>query len=898
MQISFFSGALAPLSGPFPGVPASSTKPHTNRTSKLNTSVRKSACVLGVSMLLAATAVQAQQFADVTVPGDSITTTGFSNPGEDVTKIIDNNAGTKFISVFGEGANFTVTPARGATTVTAMRFTTANDVPDRDPLTFTLRGSNDGGNTFTDITTNQSTGLTDVTARQTAGPFVTFANTTSYTTYQVVFSTFRGDNFNAFQLAEAELLVDVASPFVVTTGDDIVAADGFTSLREAINFANDDADTNAITFGADVTNITVSSSLPVITSSLSVTGSDAGVTIAKAEENSNNITIFEVTGAQTGATFDRLTISGADSALTNNGGTVNVLGSLFNGNFTGVQNNSGTATITNSTFVGNFGGIGNGSGATLNATNVTVTSGAFGIDNSGGGEGSPAGTLTLRNSLVVENAFISGESNLFGPLTAQSGNNITTGTAAAAGLDPDGLDSNGGPTQTIALTTRGTAVNAGNNAFIPTGITNDGRGAGFPRVLGRTVDIGAFEGRFDASGADSFIVTTTDDITSEDGFTSLREAIIRANEDDSPNTITFDATVFATRKTITLGLPQIVGRTSNRQLAAAAAPSSTTGRPLPTVIDELTIVGPTAGVEVAGRVGPNNAIFSTATSATANVSGLFFCGSRTGVRNAGTFNLTDGGLTSSTTNLLNTGAASLLRSSVAGATNGIQNSGTLTANLSTFTGNTNAIVNASGGMATVQRSTFSSNAVGAVNNATLNLSNSTLSGNGDGVRNQSGSATLLQSTFVGNTNAVLNSSGATLRLLRATVAGNGGGLSTGGGTVELRSTLLVGNGTNLTGTPSSGASNLTDVTAPVAGLEVDGNGFPLLKPNGGPTATVALLAGSRAIDRGEVGIKTGNDQRGEFPRVVNNRADIGAFEFQTPPTPQNLKDAAPSGGTS
>ena len=51
-----------------------------------------------------------------------------------------------------------------------------------------------------------------------------------------------------------------------------------------------------------------------------------------------------------------------------------------------------------------------------------------------------------------------------------------------------------GPTKTIALTTNGTAVNAGNNANIPGGVTTDQRGQS--RIQGGTVDIGAFESAY------------------------------------------------------------------------------------------------------------------------------------------------------------------------------------------------------------------------------------------------------------------------------------------------------------------------------------------------------------------------------------------------------------------
>ena len=557
-----------------------------------------------------------------------------------------------------------------------------------------------------------------------------------------------------------------------------------------------------------------------------------------------------------------------------NGGAVRFEGDLVGGG--GGVYNGANFTLVNSTLSGNSaGGASNKGGAFFNGPFqgpvATISSSTLAGNTSPQGSGiHTRGSLSLTNSIVAGN---SGSVNLLAPSGfVDGGNNLTGGDPLLAPLAD-----NGGPTQTRLPLAGSPAIDAGQSAedFDQRGVKRPSDGNGDAVVAD---DIGAFELTFDSSGPSGLIVTTPADTRFDDGLTSLREAILNSNNQSSNGAvISFSPTVFALRETITLG----------------------TNSPLPAVTGTVTITGPNAGVFVTGRVGPNNALFSVGSGASASSTKLFFRGSKTGIRNAGTFNLTDGGLSGSTTNLENTGTATLLRCTVEGASTGIANIGSLTLDATRLSGNTNGIVNAAGKTATVKTSTFVDNAVGVTNNGTLTLSNSTLNQNGDGVRNQSGSATVIQSTLAGNTNAVVNSQNATLRLLRATVAGNGGGLSTGGGTVELRSTLLVGNGTNLTGTPSSGGSNLTDVTAPVAGLEVDGNGFPLLKMNGGPTATVALLAGSRAINAGEVGIKTGNDQRGtDFPRVVGGRADVGAFEFQTATAPQQMRDAAPSAGSS
>ena len=88
-------------------------------------------------------------------------------------------------------------------------------------------------------------------------------------------------------------------------------------------------------------------------------------------------------------------------------------------------------------------------------------------------------------------------SGLSGISNGVNGNII--GTAAAV-IDPllSPLADNGGPTKTIALLPGSSAINAGNNmsAVDPaTGqsLTTDQRGAGYPRIVNKTVDIGAFE---------------------------------------------------------------------------------------------------------------------------------------------------------------------------------------------------------------------------------------------------------------------------------------------------------------------------------------------------------------------------------------------------------------------
>ncbi len=86
--------------------------------------------------------------------------------------------------------------------------------------------------------------------------------------------------------------------------------------------------------------------------------------------------------------------------------------------------------------------------------------------------------------------------NLIGETDGSSGwvGSDLTGTIAQP-LNPmlAPLGNYGGPTQTMALLRGSPAINAGNNALIPAGVTTDQRGVGYPRIVGGTVDIGAFE---------------------------------------------------------------------------------------------------------------------------------------------------------------------------------------------------------------------------------------------------------------------------------------------------------------------------------------------------------------------------------------------------------------------
>ncbi len=312
----------------------------------------------------------------------------------------------------------------------------------------------------------------------------------------------------------------LAATLVVDRTDDAnvsacTAAVNDCSLRGAINAANAEASTITFDVGGI---ITLGSALPNLSDDITLSGPGANLlTVQPAVANAFNI--FQVNSDNT-ANISGLTIGNGQSGIFNfgtvtatncifnsntgisNGGTATITNCTFNGNSVGIDN-GGTVAITNCIFSGNEAGIGNSSGATVTNctfsgngegissvigavtfTNCTFTGNTIGINNFNGAE------VTLKNTLCVGNT-----NNVNDPEFAviDGGGNITSGTAAAAGLDPTGLQDNGGPTATIALFAGGTAVNAGLNANVPGGITTDGRGSGFARIVGAAVDIGAFE---------------------------------------------------------------------------------------------------------------------------------------------------------------------------------------------------------------------------------------------------------------------------------------------------------------------------------------------------------------------------------------------------------------------
>ena len=227
------------------------------------------------------------------------------------------------------------------------------------------------------------------------------------------------------------------------------------------------------------------------------------LTLSNGKETTNGAGIQIQTGAT--VTFYNSTVSGNTASGANGGGIYNsgkltmtnstiTNNSAFDGG--GIANPGGTLTVTNSTIANNSasgygGGIYNEHN-TLIVTNSTITNnsaqkggGIYNIDaaltvtnstiannkgtDRGGGIRNNSGTLTVTNSIIASNTTdfsIGPNCDSTNSTTTDNGGNIDSGTSCGFGAssksstDPklSALADNGGPTQTMALTSNSPAI--------------------------------------------------------------------------------------------------------------------------------------------------------------------------------------------------------------------------------------------------------------------------------------------------------------------------------------------------------------------------------------------------------------------------------------------------------
>ena len=311
-------------------------------------------------------------------------------------------------------------------------------------------------------------------------------------------------------------------------------------------------------------------------------------------------------------------------------------------------------------------------------------------------------------------------------------------------------------------------------------------------------------------------------------------------------------------------------------------------------------VGNSGTLTVSGCTISGNRAVGIGNSGTLTVSGCTISGNIIGgINNIGTMTVSGCTITGNHSTVLPGG--------------GIRNLGTLTVSDSTIAGNSASNSTGhggglfAGGTVTLTNCTLSDNfaqygggAVYADTSSSVTLTNCTLANNSTGFGSYGGglfvnSGTDLHFTTVNVTNCTVSGNGATF----------GGGIyvNTSWKRLILNNTIVAGNtvssgfpqyGPDIYGYVSGAIHNLVgDATGSNGifngrnGNIVGGNGLPVinadlgpLQNNGGPTQTMALLAGSPAIGHADNTFAPAKDQRG-FTRldVPGENTDIGAFEL-------------------
>jgi putative cofactor-binding repeat protein len=337
-----------------------------------------------------------------------------------------------------------------------------------------------------------------------------------------------------------------------------------TVSSSVVQFVIPASDPNCV---AGVCTINLTAALPDLAKSIEFDGPAADKLIVQRSSGGNYRIFTVANNGTVTATFFGMTIKNGNSSIGggiyNGGVTANVINCTITGNTAtadsggGIYSEFSTLNVTNSTVSGNTshfgGGIGSdfgSNGGTLNVTNSTITGnsatsgdgggirtsqfgtgvGTVKITNStitgnsatggGGGISRIGGTWNVKNCIIAMNTsnptgpdvsgdFISAGFNLIGKTDGSTGFTAATdqtGTIASPldpKLDPNGLQSNGGATKTIALLFGSPAIDKGTSAGLTGNLTTDQRGSGFQRTFNDTsvpnanggdgTDIGAFE---------------------------------------------------------------------------------------------------------------------------------------------------------------------------------------------------------------------------------------------------------------------------------------------------------------------------------------------------------------------------------------------------------------------
>lgn len=217
---------------------------------------------VGTATTLVVTSRVRSSLPDVTSPYDAVVAIGGGSPGgEAITNLFNNN--TSKTLIYGVGpvpqgnpyvgpVGCTLNPAVGSCLVQGIRLYTANDTEGRDPTDYLIEGSNDGGETYTTI----SSGSLSLPAERNGGgatlnPIsqnvyeLIFANSTWYSSYRLQFTNVKDPNgVNSMQLAEVELLGNYTPRLSISrdgiTGDVSVKSNCLGVLQSSLTMGGDE----------------------------------------------------------------------------------------------------------------------------------------------------------------------------------------------------------------------------------------------------------------------------------------------------------------------------------------------------------------------------------------------------------------------------------------------------------------------------------------------------------------------------------------------------------------------------------------------------------------------------------------------------------------------------------
>ncbi|MCX6024408.1 MAG: hypothetical protein NTZ05_22300, partial [Chloroflexi bacterium] len=691
---------------------------------------------------------------------------------------------------------------------------------------------------------------------------------------------------------------------------------------------------NAQTVGATIT-------LPAGTYQLTLTGAGENVAATGDLDIVKSITI---NGAGAGTTFIQAGTNSADgidrvfdvlpSATLNLNGVTVRYGKLPGNATGGGINSSGTLTVTNSTITSNFvTSPGSGGGIQATAGTLTVTNSTISGNSSAfaGGGISSAVTTTVINSTISNNT----STNSSGGGIASSGtltviNSTFAGNIAATsvvGSGGGGIFISGGTATVVQSTIAGNATNAPNGGG---GILNNSTlslkstllDTNFPVNCGVGSGI-LFSQNYSISNDLSCLLGGAQDVSAplgptvfplaDNGGTTLTMALLSGSlpVDRIPVVACTDGNILpAPITTDQRGMPRPVPAggacdvgayevqppaVSNRYVATATG--SDASNDCKTVGSPCKTIAYAVGVALAG---------DTVIIAAGTYPERITINKNLTVNGAGAATtIIDGGHAGSVVTVSSGSASSIsgvtIRNGTSGGGAGIYHvAGTLTVTDSILTGNTTSGVGGgiySAAPLIVIRSAINGNTAvsyggGIASPATLTVVDSTISGNTGtlgGAIGSTNTVTVINSTITGNTGTVAGGivPGPNTTIKNSIVAKQASGPDC--------STTIGTQSNNLeSGTTCgfSGNGSVQNVTDPKLGP---------LQMNGGPTPTMALLAGSPAVNGGNNTVCTtepliaGKDQRG-YPRSRNTSCDMGALEALVVTDTADVADMAAGDG--